>query len=57
MTEDMRVDELVDSQGNVNIDKTYNVYQHDFSSFDEFEKRKERGERKRKPGKLEEFMI
>ena len=57
MTEDMRVDELVDSQGNVNIDKTYNVYQHDFSSFDEFEKRKERAERKRKPGKLEEFMV
>ena len=57
MTEDMRVDELVDSQGNVNIDKTYNVYQHDFSSFDEFEKRKERGERKRKVGKLEEFMV
>ena len=36
MTEITNVDELVDSEGNLNIEKSYNVYQHDFSSFDDF---------------------
>ena len=33
MTEMTRVEELVDSEGNINIEKSYNVYQHDFSNF------------------------
>jgi len=56
MTEITRVEELVDSDGNINIEKSYNVYQHDFSSFDDFEK-KRLPTRKEKTGKLEEFMI
>lgn len=56
MTEITRVDELVDSDGNLNIEKSYNVYQHDFSSFDDFEK-KNKSVRKEKTGKLEEFMV
>ena len=56
MTEMTRVEELVDSDGIVNIEKSYNVYQHDFSSFDDFEK-KRLPTRKEKTGKLEEFMI
>ena len=57
MTEITRVDELVDSDGNLNIEKSYNVYQHDFSSFEDFEKKKLPRHRKEKTGKLEEFMI
>ena len=56
MTEITRVEELVDFDGNLNIDKGYNVYQHDFSSFDDFEK-KRLPTRKEKTGKLEEFMV
>ena len=56
MTEITNVDELVDSEGNLNIEKSYNVYQHDFSSFDDFEK-KRNSTRKEKTGKLEEFMV
>ena len=56
MTEITRVEELVDSDGNLNIEKSYNVYQHDFSSFDDFEK-KRLSTRKEKTGKLEEFMV
>jgi len=56
MTEITRIEELVDSDGNVNIEKSYNVYQHDFSSFDDFEK-KRISVRKEKTGKLEEFMV
>ena len=55
MTEITSLDELVDSDGNLNIEKSYNVYQHDFSSFDDFE-RKRKSVRKEKTGKLEEFM-
>jgi hypothetical protein len=55
MTEMTRVEELVDSDGNINIKKSYNVYQHDFSSFDDFEKK--RITKSKKKGKLEEFMI
>ena len=55
MTEITRIDELVDSDGNLNIEKSYNVYQHDFSSFDDFEK-KRKSVRKERTGKLEEFM-
>ena len=54
MTEITRVDELVDSEGNLNIEKSYNVYQHDFSSFEDFEKKKI--SKNKKKGKLEEFM-
>jgi len=56
MTEIIRIEELVDSDGNLNIEKGYNIYQHDFSSFEDFEKRKI-SVRKEKTGKLEEFMI
>ena len=56
MTEITRVDELVDSDGNLNIEKSYNVYQHDFSSFEDFEK-KRNSIKKERSGKLEEFMI
>jgi hypothetical protein len=56
MTEITRIEELVDSDGNINIEKGYNVYQHDFSSFDDFEK-KRISVRKEKTGKLEEFMV
>ena len=55
MTEITSLDELVDSDGNLNIEKSYNVYQHDFSSFDDFE-RKRKSVRKEKTGKLEEIM-
>ena len=54
MTEMTRVEELVDSEGNINIEKSYNVYQHDFSNFVEFEKKKMT--KNKKKGKLEEFM-
>ena len=54
MTEMTRVEELVDSEGNINIEKSYNVYQHDFSNFVEFEKKKMT--KNKKNGKLEEFM-
>ena len=54
MTEMNRVEELVDSEGNINIEKSYNVYQHDFSNFVEFEKKKMT--KNKKKGKLEEFM-
>ncbi len=56
MTEIIRIEELVDSDGNLNIEKGYNIYQHDFSSFEDFEKRKI-SVRKEKTGKLEEFMV
>ena len=44
----------MDSVGNINIEKSYNVYQHDFSNFVEFEKKKMT--KNKKKGKLEEFM-
>tara|TARA_Y100000296_G_C5148564_1_gene245128 strand:- start:575 stop:1084 length:510 start_codon:yes stop_codon:yes gene_type:complete len=56
MTEMAKMDELVDSDGNLNIEKSYNIYQHDFSSFEDFEKRKT-SVKKEKTGKLEEFMV
>ncbi len=56
MTEIAKVDELVDSDGNINIEKSYNIYQHDFSSYEDFEK-KRIPTKKEKTGKLEEFMV
>ena len=56
MTELSNVDEMVESDSsNPNIDKSYNIYQYDFSNFEEFEKRAK--EIKEKVGKLEEFMV
>ncbi len=56
MTELSNVDEMIESDSsNPNIDKSYNIYQYDFSNFEEFEKRAK--EIKEKVGKLEEFMV
>ena len=53
-TEMSDVYDFVEGDSTVNIEKSYNVYQHDFSSFEDFEKKKI--SKNKKKGKLEEFM-
>ena len=55
MSETVDINDLLKSDSDVNIDKGYNIYQHEFSNFETFEDKK--NSRKKKKGKLEEFMV